>query len=343
MNRLERGLPQVLVQRRRAIVGLVLAVLLVVGVVLLIGKAAGYARILDELRDADKRWLAVCFGCEVVAYVGYTFLLRFVFGWGGGPELRFLLGARVVFGSLGATQIVASAGAGGLAVTYWALRRGGFGVRESLARTIGGNTIAWLVLGSAAWAAALLTTLEVSGSSPLGMALPWLVVIPSCIVAARFVTAPGRVERLARDEGGWLRRAFAVAVAGTAFVRRVAGSRNGTVVLAAAATYWLGDAACLWAGLRAFGIHLPAAELVLAYATGYLATVLPLPLSGAGGFDAAMTYALVAVGVPLAPALLGVVAYRLFAFWLLTIPAAVSLALLPRTGRDLERAAAARA
>jgi uncharacterized membrane protein YbhN (UPF0104 family) len=337
------GLPAGLVRRRRAIVGLVLALLLVIGVVLLIGKAAGYARVLDELREADGRWLAVCLGCEAVAYVGYTLLLRFVFRWGGGPELGFGLGARVVFGSLGATQLVASAGAGGLAVTYWALRRGGFGRREAIARTIGGNTIAWLVLGSAAWAAALLTTLDVSGSSPLGMAVPWLVVIPSCIVAARFVTAPGRVGRLAEDTGGWLRRAFAVAVAGTAFVRQIAGSRRGPAVLSAAGAYWLGDAACLWAGLRAFGVHLPAAQLLLAYATGYLATVLPLPLSGAGGFDAAMTYALVAVGVPLAPALLGVVAYRLFAFWLLTIPAAVSLALLPRTGRDLERAAAARA
>jgi putative heme transporter len=335
---LERGLPAELLRRRRAVVGVVLAVLLVVGVVLLIGKAAGYARLAEELRDARKEWLALCFAAETAAYAGYTSLLRGVFRWGGGPALDFGLAARVVFGSLGATQLVASAGAGGLAVTYWALRRGGFDRREALARVIGGNTIAWLVLAAAAWLAALLTTLHVCGRSPLGIALPWLAVVPFCVIAARFVTAQGRVERLERDEGGWLRRAFAVAVSGTAFVRRVVASAEGPRILAGAAVYWLGDAACLWAGLRAFGVDLPVAELVLAYATGYLATVLPLPLSGAGGFDAAMTYALVAVGVPLAPALLGVVAYRLFAFWLPTIPAGISLALLPRTGRDLERA-----
>ena len=34
-----------------------------------------------------------------------------------------------------------------------------------------------------------------------------------------------------------------------------------------------------------------------------------------------MTFALVWVGVPLAPALLGVVTYRLFNFWLPVIPA----------------------
>jgi uncharacterized membrane protein YbhN (UPF0104 family) len=53
-----------------------------------------------------------------------------------------------------------------------------------------------------------------------------------------------------------------------------------------------------------------------------------------------MTYALTAVGIPLAPALVAVAVYRLFSFWLLTIPALAALALLPRAGRRLERAAA---
>jgi uncharacterized membrane protein YbhN (UPF0104 family) len=49
--------------------------------------------------------------------------------------------------------------------------------------------------------------------------------------------------------------------------------------------------------------------------------MLPLPVGGAGTIDAAMTYALTLVGVPLAPALLAVVAYRLFTFWLPLLPA----------------------
>jgi uncharacterized membrane protein YbhN (UPF0104 family) len=43
------------------------------------------------------------------------------------------------------------------------------------------------------------------------------------------------------------------------------------------------------------------------------------------------------VGVPLAPALLAVVAYRFFSFWLTTIPGVVALAALPRIGRELSR------
>jgi len=48
-----------------------------------------------------------------------------------------------------------------------------------------------------------------------------------------------------------------------------------------------------------------------------------------------MTYALTAVGVPLAFALVAVGVYRLFAFWAPTIPALVALLLAPRAGSRL--------
>jgi uncharacterized membrane protein YbhN (UPF0104 family) len=98
---------------------------------------------------------------------------------------------------------------------------------------------------------------------------------------------------------------------------------------------------CLWAALNSIGESLPLPELVLAFATGHVAMVLPLPLGGVGGVDAAMTYALTTVGVALAPALVAVAVYRLFAFWVPTIPALAALLLLPRAGRRLEHAAAA--
>jgi uncharacterized protein (TIRG00374 family) len=107
--------------------------------------------------------------------------------------------------------------------------------------------------------------------------------------------------------------------------------------------YWVGNLFCLWAALRSVGETLPLSELTLAFATGHAATILPLPLGGVGGVDAAMTYALTAVGVPLAPALVAVAVYRLFSFWAPTIPALGALALLSRAGRALEGLAAARA
>jgi hypothetical protein len=59
---------------------------------------------------------------------------------------------------------------------------------------------------------------------------------------------------------------------------------------------------------------LPLPELVLAFAVGHAAMILRFR-SGASGAWTALTYALTAVGVPLALALVAVGVYRLFAFW----------------------------
>ena len=106
-------------------------------------------------------------------------------------------------------------------------------------------------------------------------------------------------------------------------------------MLAATALYWAGNLACLWASLRSVGVTVPFPELVLAFAAGHAAMILPLPFGGVGGVDAAMTYALTEVGVPLAPALVAVGVYRLFSFWLPTVPALAALLLLRRAGQRL--------
>ncbi|HSI96950.1 MAG TPA: YbhN family protein, partial [Gaiellaceae bacterium] len=149
--------------------------------------------------------------------------------------------------------------------------------------------------------------------------------------------------RLTRRDGSIVRRGLSYAVAGTAWVRVVLVHPGGRRSLAASLLYWVGNVVCLWAALRSVGQSLSLPELVLAFATGHAATILPLPLGGVGGVDAAMTYALTVVGIPLAPALVAVAVYRLFAFWMPTAPALVALVLLPRAGRGLERAALARA
>jgi uncharacterized membrane protein YbhN (UPF0104 family) len=112
---------------------------------------------------------------------------------------------------------------------------------------------------------------------------------------------------------------------------------------AGALLYWVADLVGFWAGLRAFDVEIPVTALVLAYATGYVSITLPLPAAGAGSVDAAMTAALVAVGVPLAPALLGVLVYRFCSFVLPTIPGLAALSTLPLLGAELRAVAPQRA
>lgn len=325
----------------QAALAIAASILVAIGVVLLIAKAAGFARVRDSLAEAEPTWFFVCFFAEVGAFAAYAVVVRESLRWRGGPEPGLGLSMHVTLASLGAIRIVAVGGAGGLAVTYWCFRRARFSREEALVRVLSLNTLVYVVFGAGAWIAALLATLGVLGDAPLALTAPWLVVIPFCVVAARFVTEEGRVERLTRSGGSILRRGFGYAVAGTARVRDMLPSRGGRGVLAAATVYWAGDVICVWAALHSVGHPLPVAELVLAYATGYAAIMLPLPFGGVGGVDAAMTFALTAVGVPLAPALVAVAVYRLFGFWVPTIPALAALVLLPRAGRGLEQAAEA--
>jgi hypothetical protein len=74
---------------------------------------------------------------------------------------------------------------------------------------------------------------------------------------------------------------------------------------------------------------------VLAYATGYVITALPLPAGGAGATEATLASALHLIGVPFGPAVLAAVLYRVFAFWLPIIPALAFLPLAPGLADDL--------
>jgi uncharacterized membrane protein YbhN (UPF0104 family) len=315
---------------RRIVLLLVAAVALIAVAALAIGKAANYSRLLHELRGAHMQWLVLALFGELLAYAGYIVAYRETAAADGGPRFSPLDSVRIVAAGFGA--LVLATGAGTLAVDYWAMRRAGVTPPEALARVIAINTLEWAVLIAGAFGAAIALLLGVDRGAPDGLLIPWLVIVPLCYAVAFWLTAKRRYARLARPDGGRIRRLFAACVRGVKIVRLLPPT-----AFAAAAVYWAGDLLCLWGGLRAFGIELGFCSLLIAYATGFLVATLPLPAGGAGGVDAAMTYALTLVGVPLAPALLGTVAYRLFNFWLPIVPA---LAVLPTIGRIGRPAAA---
>lgn len=321
--------------------GIVAAVLLVAGVGTLIARAAGFPEVRDAIAAADSRWFALCLAAQVAALSGYAGIVREALRWNGGPRTSLGLSAHVVLASIGATRVVAAGGAGALAATYWCFRRALFEPREAIVRVLGFNTLFYVAFAAGAWLAALLLALGRGGGAPTALTATWLVLIPACVIAAFVVTQPGRVDRLTRPGGSIVRRGFSLAVAGTAWVRRVLPEPTGRRSLLASLLYWAGNVVCLWAALESVGQSLSPPQLVLAFATGHAATILPLPLGGVGGVDAAMTFALTALGIGLAPALVAVAVYRLFAFWAPTIPALAALILLPRAGRGLERAALA--
>ena len=322
--------PPPALDRRRITLGVVVA--LIVGVLLVasIGRLAGFGEVTATLGGAHWQWLPICAAGQVVVFFGWAGTFRRTVAFEEGPEIPPGVALRVALASFGLTQLLAAGGVAGLAFTYWAIRRLGFDTRAAAVRLIALNAAVYLIFGLVAGVGAAVAS--ANGAVPLGMTVPWLVGFPLVLMSARWFTAAHRVEAWSESAGGRLRRALATGVSAAWWVRRATADRRGRAVLAWAALYWIGDVASLWASLRAFGGSIGLFPLVAAYTTGYLAQAIPIPFVATGGVDAATTFTLTAVGVPMEVALLGVVAHRVFAFWLPIGPGPWFAARLARAG-----------
>lgn len=314
---------------RRGVVSVVVA--LFVGAVLIwsFGRATGFSELEEAFDGASWPWLALCALGQALVFAGYAGVFRSTVAFEGGTAVAPRAAFEVVMASFALTQVVATGGAAGLAFTYWALRRLDFEPRDALVRLIGMNTAVYFVFGTLGWLGAVTAVLT---DAPAAMALPWIVGVPVVMATARWFTAPNRHGRWSMQRGRGLRTALGTGVHAAAWARRVIATEQGRPLLGWALVYWVGDLLSLWAALRAFGWNLSPVILVLAYVTGYLAQLIPVPFLATGGVDAATTLTLSAVGVPVEIALLGVVAHRVFAFWLPIAPGVFFAATLVRRG-----------
>ena len=302
------------------------------GVALVLAAEAGWPRVLRRAHDRQSwAWLVVCLLGELVAYGGYVLTVRDMARVDEGRKLE--LGASVEAVVAGFGVFAATRSSGGFAVDYWAFQEAGATKRQAVRRVLGLGFLEYLVLSLAALVASALLFFGIDGHAGMGTTLPSLIVVPVLVARALADVATAR-SRLSRPRRGWLRGLFADSVAGATTVRHLLTSprEHGLGVLGNV-LYWAGDILCLWAALRLFDAHIAAAALVLGYSGGYVLTRRALPAGGAGVVEIALTLALVGMGLHFAPALLGVVVYRLFNFWLPIVPA---LALMP-TIRELRR------
>jgi uncharacterized membrane protein YbhN (UPF0104 family) len=291
----------------------------------LVADAAGLSQVERVTSRFDARWLLICLGAELIGYVGYVLALRNVARVDGGPRLSFALTARTVVSGFGV--YAAAHAAGGFAIDYWALRRAGLRREQAIARVAGLGVLEYAVLAPAALVCALVLLAGSDDHVQVSMTIPWLAVIPG-FALAMWLSSPKRRSRLADPaHGGRVRGGLAHVVAGVVTLRALCSRPIQHLPgLLGVAFYWFGDITCLWAALRTFSVQVSVPALIVAYATGYVASRRSLPAGGAGIVEVLMTFALVWVGLPLAPALAGVLVYRLFNFWLPIVPA---LALLP--------------
>jgi uncharacterized membrane protein YbhN (UPF0104 family) len=277
----------------------------------------------------DWPWLFACLLGELVAYGGYVLTLRDMARVDAGNPLDLAASTKSVVAGFGV--FAATRSSGGFAVDYWAFREAGSSRRDAVRRVVGLGLLEYVVLSVAALGASALLYFDLDGRAGNGVTLPSLVIVPALVLGS-WLTSPKRARRLTRRRSGIVRRLLADTVAGAVTVRRLFTSPrvHGLGVLGNV-LYWAGDMFCLWAALRFVGAELSASKLVLGYSGGYVLTRRALPAGGAGLVEAALTVALVGLGVRFTPALVAVLVYRLFNFWLPIVPA---LALMPAV-RDL--------
>jgi uncharacterized protein (TIRG00374 family) len=334
------------IDRRKAIIGLVAALLLGGAALTGLGQIAHLGGVERAFRRADKIWLAPCLFGQLLAYLGYILAYHDAAGADGGPRFDYRITARIVVFGAGASVLGASVG--GLAVDYWALRRSGTKAPVAARRVLGVGTIEWTILSMYACTAAVVVLIG-GFRAPLGMVLAWLLAVPACVFGALWFTSPkrarrfvdpvkrevspshGRITRHLIELEFKLRQYLDNGIAGVIFVRHLLSHplryKGGTIGYP---IYWAGDMLTLYAAIRLFGADVSVPSLIVAYATGFVVSALPLPAGGAGGIEATITVTLHTIGVPYASAILAVLTYRIITFWL---PIAPALALLPSIRR----------
>jgi uncharacterized protein (TIRG00374 family) len=332
-------MPRVHVTRRRALLFAVFVVSALAFLYVVLPQLGGVSHTWDRLDSGDAWWIAIAVGLQLLSMASYILIFH---GVSVPPDSRITWSEsyQITMAGLAATRLFAAGGAGGVAVTAWALTRSGMERREVAQRMI-----AFLVLLYGVYMAAMVVCgvgLYIGlfpGPHPFAITIVPAIVGATAIaafLALAFVPEDleqrlGALNRRNRRVPRWLRRLATAPAAASGGVRfAIRKLRHPDLAMIGAVSWWGFNVAVLYAAFRAFGQPPPIAVLVQAYFVGLLANLLPLP-GGIGGVDGGMIGALVAFGVSGSLALIAVLVYRLLAFWLPSIPGAVAYFQLRRT------------
>lgn len=335
----QEQMPRVRLTRGRLVASVLFVVSAVAFLYFVLPKLLGLRETWNRLQQGDVWWLLVAFALEAISFIGYVILFRAVFV-DRENRIDWRASYLITMASLAATRLFAAAGAGGIALTAWALRRSG--MRPGL---VACRMIAFLVILYGVYMGTLVT-------DGLGLYLglwaghaPFAITVVPAIFGAVVILLflgmsllPSDFDRLVArwtwntgQLGVAARRIAKGPAAAAAGVRAAIGLlRSRDPALLGALVWWGFDIATLWACFHAFGASPDKAVIVMAYFVGWIGNTLPLP-GGIGGVEGGMIGAFSAFGVNVETTVVAVLAYRAFSFWLPTLPGAVAYLQLRRT------------
>jgi uncharacterized protein (TIRG00374 family) len=312
---------------RRLVQTVVVVLILLGGIYFLFPKLVGLGDAFNRLDEADPVWIGIAIGINVFAYATYIALFKAVVG-GDALRLRWRETYEINMAGVAGTLLFSAGGAGGVAVTYWALRKAGMARRDVARRMVAFVTlhyafypIALIVFG------VLLRTGVLSGKSSVELTIVPAGVAGVLIIIGILITlipadAENRLARFAHTERHrqWLRTAGKVpATLGEGFRFALSlfthPSRGGLAVIAAAG-YWAFSIGVLWASFHAFGVQVPLGVVVQGFFLGMVANLFPFAPAGVGAVDAGMIGAFVLFGIPEETVFPAILIFRLVSFWM---------------------------
>jgi uncharacterized protein (TIRG00374 family) len=338
----EAGEPSFFADPKRLAQTFVVVLLLVGAIYVLLPKLVGIQGALAKLNDANPIWIAVAVMFALLMFFSYVALFRGVVGERV-LHLEWSESYQITMAGLAATRLFSAGGAGGIVLTYWALRKAGMPRRQTACRMV-----AFLVVLYAVYMVALvvfgilLRTGVLNGASPVG-----LTIVPAAIAGAVIAVfllialIPEDFERrLAGFSQGyrfrrWAQRlasAPATLASGTrtaiAFVRDP--SRGGKAIVGAVG-FWAANIGILWASFHAYDVHVPLGVVVQGFFVGMVANLFPFAPGGVGAVDAGLIGTFVLFDLPGSTVFAAILTYRLIAFWLPIPPGIVAFLQLRKT------------
>jgi uncharacterized protein (TIRG00374 family) len=334
--------PSFFTSPKRLLQTVVVVLLLLAAIYIFLPRIVGIQDALGQLGDATPGWLVVALVFDVLMFFSYVALFRGVVGERV-VHLEWSESYQITLAGLAASRLFSAGGAGGIVLTYWALRKAGMERRQTATRMV-----AFLVLLYAVYMVALvvfgvlLRVGVLSGEAPAG-----LTIVPAAIAGAVIVVGllmaliPDDVERrLSRYAKGTrfqgLAQRLASAPATLAHGTRTAidfvrNPSRGWLAVIGAVGFWACNIGILWAAFHAYNVHIPLGVVVQGFFVGMVANLFPLAPGGVGAVDAGMIGTFVLFGLPSSEVFAAVLTYRLVAFWLPIPPGIVAFFQLRKT------------
>jgi uncharacterized membrane protein YbhN (UPF0104 family) len=293
-----------------------------------------------RLEHAAPGWIAAAVGSELIALAAYALMFHAVFSYGA-YTLTYARAAQIGLAELGAFVVVPT-GAGGPALRFWALMRGGMPFAVVMVRSVIHAAVFNLPYICAAVVLGVTVVAGVGpGHAPVAVALAPLVVVAVALTLVVAASAYARAHPHAPPIR-WRRIGWEIVQAVPAGVRELPARLRQPLLWLGATAYWAGDCGVLILSFHAVHGSAPIGALVLAYMLGQLGNALPLP-GGVGGTEPIMLGVLTASGVDLAAGAAAVVIYRFISLGLQALAGGIAVVSLMRSLRRKPRAVPPRA